>query len=62
MILWYQAGYAMLPPLAVMLLFVGATSVLGKTVDRAQMQWMGATDARIKLMVGFFGDWDVGGR
>ncbi|EIN04585.1 P-loop containing nucleoside triphosphate hydrolase protein [Punctularia strigosozonata HHB-11173 SS5] len=49
-ILWYQASYAMFAPLGVILFFIAFTTLLGKTVDKAQMEWMAATEKRMKLL------------
>ncbi|KIY47688.1 P-loop containing nucleoside triphosphate hydrolase protein [Fistulina hepatica ATCC 64428] len=49
-ILWFEASYAMFPPIAAGVLFFVITSAVGKRVARSQKAWMGATQHRVKVL------------
>ncbi|KIK69354.1 hypothetical protein GYMLUDRAFT_35426 [Collybiopsis luxurians FD-317 M1] len=49
-ILWFEAEFAMIPPICIMVSFFLITSYIGKRVARAQKAWMGSTQARLKIL------------
>ncbi|EJD35977.1 P-loop containing nucleoside triphosphate hydrolase protein [Auricularia subglabra TFB-10046 SS5] len=49
-IMWYQASYAMLSTMAVICFFLVVTTCVASVVEKSQMGWMEATNARVKFI------------